>query len=57
MPHKYTLLGRKDSPKVKTFVVEPAVHALVKAYALDHQITIIEAVHELIGKGLGVDIK
>ena len=57
MPYRYTFFDRSKKPRYKTLVVEPAVHALIKAYALDHNITIIEAVHDLVVKGLGVEIK
>ena len=52
MPKKYLLYGGNDKVTPMTLAVEPKIHALIKAYALENKITIVEATYILMGKGL-----
>lgn len=51
--YKFILLGKRNKVKPKTLVVNQETHALIKSYAAINKLSVIEATHILLGKGLG----
>ena len=49
---KYVIWDKKHRNEVKMLAVDPEIHGLVKAYALNKGISIAEATYELLGIGL-----
>ena len=49
---KFSIWNKKQRGEVKMLAVDPEIHGLVKAYALNRGITIAEATYDLLGIGL-----